>query len=140
MHAAKGLEFPYVFIPGCTNGNVPLMRADLELPFEEAALAYEEERRLFYVSMTRAKRALTLSVHSVMKSRGRPVNVTPSDFLVAIHSVPEDVELKAPRTMTVQSNSGVQRRIASVPLTLRRRLPSAPGTAREKAGKRKGRS
>jgi DNA helicase-2/ATP-dependent DNA helicase PcrA len=52
MHAAKGLEFPVVFIIGCERGF---------LPYEKAlgdALSLEEERRLFYVAMTRAKEEL----------------------------------------------------------------------------------
>ncbi len=50
LHAAKGLEFPVVFIAGCEDGILPYQRGD------EA-----EERRLFYVGMTRAKEKLVLS-------------------------------------------------------------------------------
>lgn len=55
MHAAKGLEFPVVFIVGCENGLVPLIRND------GTAADIEEERRLFYVAMTRARERLYLS-------------------------------------------------------------------------------
>ena len=55
MHAAKGLEFPVVFITGCENGLIPFIRKDGE------AEDPEEERRLFYVAMTRAREALYLT-------------------------------------------------------------------------------
>ncbi len=55
MHAAKGLEFPVVFIVGCENGLVPFIKDD------EVAVDLEEERRLFYVAMTRAREELYLS-------------------------------------------------------------------------------
>jgi superfamily I DNA/RNA helicase len=51
MHAAKGLEFPVVFIAGCEDGLVP----------SAAAADREEERRLLYVAMTRARQRLFLS-------------------------------------------------------------------------------
>jgi DNA helicase-2/ATP-dependent DNA helicase PcrA len=55
LHAAKGLEFPYVFIAGCEEGLIPW-----EPPGEMAA-DVEEERRLFYVGLTRASRQVFLT-------------------------------------------------------------------------------
>lgn len=49
IHAAKGLEFPVVFIAGCENGLIPFIRGNSDL------CDMDEERRLFYVAMTRAK-------------------------------------------------------------------------------------
>lgn len=50
MHKSKGLEFPSVWIIGCEDGNIPNPKTELE-----------EERRLFYVGMTRAKTRLVIS-------------------------------------------------------------------------------
>ena len=54
MHAAKGIEFPVVFISGCEQGFIPLKPQSGELLPQEI----EEERRLFYVAMTRAMERL----------------------------------------------------------------------------------
>ena len=54
MHAAKGLEFPVVFIVGCEDGFIPFFR-------EKENPNTDEERRLFYVAMTRAKTKLFFS-------------------------------------------------------------------------------
>ena len=56
MHAAKGLEFPVVFIAGCEKGFIPFIR------HEEELVDLDEERRLFYVAMTRAKERLYLTM------------------------------------------------------------------------------
>ena len=56
LHSAKGLEFPVVFIAGLEEGLFPLSRS-MESPEE-----LEEERRLFYVGMTRAQEKLFLSL------------------------------------------------------------------------------
>ena len=66
LHAAKGLEFPVVFLYGASKGSIPLERAD-------SACDLEEERRLFYVGMTRAREEL------ILLSAGEP-----SQFLEAL--------------------------------------------------------
>jgi DNA helicase-2/ATP-dependent DNA helicase PcrA len=55
LHAAKGLEFPYVFIAGCEKGLIPYE------PVGEGAVDAAEESRLFYVGLTRASRQVFLS-------------------------------------------------------------------------------
>ena len=58
IHAAKGLEFPTVFITGLEQGLFPLMRID------DSSDQFEEERRLFYVALTRAmEKAYLLNAH-----------------------------------------------------------------------------
>jgi DNA helicase II / ATP-dependent DNA helicase PcrA len=84
LHAAKGLEFPYVFILGLEDGILPLHWAGPN----EASLA--EERRLFYVGMTRAMDRLILSRAEERHWRGHRQALPPSPFLADIER-----ELKA---------------------------------------------
>ena len=83
LHNAKGLEYDYVFIVGMEEGTFPHARS-----LDEQNL--EEERRLFYVGITRARKALTLSYARVRATYGEPEPKMPSRFLLEI---PE--ELKA---------------------------------------------
>jgi superfamily I DNA/RNA helicase len=75
LHAAKGLEFPVVFIVGLEDGIMPLYWGAPD----EAAIA--EERRLFYVGMTRAKDRLILSRAEKRFWNGRLRTLAPSPFL-----------------------------------------------------------
>jgi len=75
MHAAKGLEFQVVFVVGLEDGIVPL-RFGLA---DEASLA--EERRLFYVAMTRAKDRLFLTRAEERSWRGKRRRLDASPFL-----------------------------------------------------------
>ncbi|PDO11115.1 MAG: ATP-dependent DNA helicase PcrA [Candidatus Reconcilbacillus cellulovorans] len=78
MHSAKGLEFPVVFIVGMEEGVFPLARAALE-PEQ-----LEEERRLAYVGITRAREELYLSYARTRTLYGRPASNTPSRFVSEI--------------------------------------------------------
>jgi uncharacterized protein (TIGR00375 family) len=80
LHAAKGLEFPVVFIVGLEDGLLPLHWSEPD----DAALA--EERRLFYVGMTRAKDRLILSRAEQRHWRGAVRRLEPSPFLRAIET------------------------------------------------------
>jgi uncharacterized protein (TIGR00375 family) len=75
LHAAKGLEFAVVFIAGLEDGLLPLHWSERD----ESATA--EERRLFYVGMTRAKERLILSHARQRLWRGRVQALAPSPFL-----------------------------------------------------------
>lgn len=80
IHAAKGLEFSVVFVVGCEEGFLPLTKVD------GSANTVEEERRLFYVAMTRAKDRLYLTYVQGRQRAGRE-DAAPSRF---ISEIPED--------------------------------------------------
>ncbi len=81
LHAAKGLEYEVVFLVGCVEGILPHGRT-IDPKVTDAILAdLDEERRLFYVGVTRAKSVLYLSRYRERVSRGRLVEVAPSRFL-----------------------------------------------------------
>lgn len=80
VHASKGLEFAYIFVTGLEEGLFPHNKDTENMSGEEA----EEERRLFYVAVTRAKNKLFLSyaqTRTIFGSRG--VNI-PSEFVLDI--------------------------------------------------------
>lgn len=75
LHAAKGLEYPVVFMVGMEDGLFPSARSSLELA------AAEEERRLCYVGMTRAQEKLVLSYARRRMLRGETHYSLPSPFV-----------------------------------------------------------
>ena len=94
LHGSKGLEFDVVYLIGCEEGFLPHQRTledrandptpvDGSNPLGKAA-DIEEERRLFYVGVTRARDFLTLSRCKARPMRGKPVPRTPSRFLLDI--------------------------------------------------------
>jgi DNA helicase-2/ATP-dependent DNA helicase PcrA len=85
LHSAKGLEFPVVFIAGVEEGLLPISRAvEIEM-FDPLPL--EEERRLFYVGITRAETLLYITYANTRMLYGRTQSSIPSRFLAAL---PED--------------------------------------------------
>ncbi len=90
LHAAKGLEFPAVFLPGWEDGLFPSQRS-----MDESGLkGLEEERRLAYVGITRAEEICTISFAGNRRVYGQWQSQMPSRF---IDELPEDhVEVLTP--------------------------------------------
>jgi len=91
IHAAKGLEFEMVFVAGVEENIIPHLRA-----VEEGNT--EEERRLFYVAITRAKQKLYLTACRKRKLLRDWIEASPSPFLqelpeglVELHTPPKEV-------------------------------------------------
>ena len=95
IHAAKGLEFPVVFLAGLEEGLMPHKNS---LQTEEQIC---EERRLFYVALTRAKRDLILSWARLRQSGFQKENRKISRFL---EELPDDRQLVAKEDDSVQTN------------------------------------
>ncbi len=83
LHSAKGLEFDTVFLPGWEEGLFPHQRA-LD---ESGKAGLEEERRLAYVGVTRAKRRSTISFAQNRRTHGQWQSAAPSRF---IDELPQD--------------------------------------------------
>ena len=79
IHSAKGLEFPYVYIAGMEEGLLPHHKS-----IEEKEI--EEERRLCYVAMTRAKSGLTITYCTHRTKMGKVIDINPSIFLEEMQS------------------------------------------------------
>ena len=99
-HSSKGLEFPYVFVAGMEENIFPsggFMASESEI---------EEERRLFYVAMTRAKKVLQISFASTRTRNGKHESNSPSRFIKEINprfianplSLETDAEDDAPKS------------------------------------------
>ncbi len=90
LHAAKGLEFPVVFIVGCEEGLLPYVRAGQDTDISE-------ERRLFYVGMTRAQEKLLLTSAQRRLLYGQMLERPVSRFVADIESSLLVLEKPAPR-------------------------------------------
>jgi DNA helicase-2/ATP-dependent DNA helicase PcrA len=99
MHSAKGLEFPVVFAAGLEDGIFPSSRSILE------QFLLEEERRLCYVTITRARERLVMSYAEQRLIYGHIQESVPSRFL---KEIPEDLyEKEEPRTETLGRGFGL---------------------------------
>ncbi|HXF63508.1 MAG TPA: UvrD-helicase domain-containing protein [Caldilineaceae bacterium] len=90
LHAAKGLEFPVVFIVGCEEGLLPYLPQGSEASRKQVDV--EEERRLFYVGMTRAQQKLILTQARRRFLFGREWEPAPSRFVEDIEAALKAVQ------------------------------------------------
>ncbi|HWN95475.1 MAG TPA: ATP-dependent helicase, partial [Methylomirabilota bacterium] len=101
MHSCKGLEFPHVFIVGLEDGLLPHSRSKVEGTLDE-------ERRLFYVAITRAMQTLTMSHCLSRKKYGQAMPCHPSGFLKEIpDEFLERADEKAKEPVTLESGKGM---------------------------------
>lgn len=101
MHSCKGLEFPHVHVVGLEDGLLPHARSKVEGTLDE-------ERRLFYVALTRAMESLTLSYCLGRKKYGETVPCHPSPFLKEIpEELVEHAHEKAKQPVAVESGKNL---------------------------------
>jgi DNA helicase-2/ATP-dependent DNA helicase PcrA len=113
IHAAKGLEFPYVFVIGMEEGIFPSSRA-----VEEGKI--DEERRLCYVAMTRAQRQLFLSACALRRRYGKE---EPAAFSRFLSEIPAAAYRQAPGSEAhKEASEGRQRQAARDFYRLRKHL------------------
>jgi DNA helicase-2/ATP-dependent DNA helicase PcrA len=114
LHAAKGLEWDAVFLVGLTDGTLPISHA---LAHGAVSEAVEEERRLLYVGITRARVHLALS-WALSRTPGGRQSRKPSRFLAGIApQTPPGPVLSRPRRNRAGAGSTQQCRICNKPLT-----------------------
>jgi superfamily I DNA/RNA helicase len=101
LHAAKGLEFPVVFMVGCEEGLLPYQR-------EGKAFDLEEERRLFYVGMTRAQQKLIMTHAKTRFLFGQRQQNGPSRFLSDIEHTLKEIKKLASRKAAKEKQDSVQ--------------------------------
>ncbi len=119
LHAAKGLEFPAVFLPGWEDGLFPSQRS----MDESGVKGLEEERRLAYVGITRAEEVCTISFAGNRRVFGQWQSQLPSRF---VDELPEDhVEVLTPPGLYGGPGGGAAMGMGSVGSTLHDRAAEA---------------
>jgi ATP-dependent DNA helicase Rep len=88
LHAAKGLEWPHVQLVGINEGLLPFKADDDSMPVEVLAARIEEERRLMYVGITRARQSLSVSWLRRRKRGRETVAGAPSRFIAEMAPAP----------------------------------------------------
>ncbi|MFD4694711.1 DNA helicase PcrA [Streptomyces sp. NPDC058463] len=107
LHTAKGLEFPVVFLTGMEDGVFPHMRALGQVK------ELEEERRLAYVGITRARERLYLTRAAMRSAWGQPSYNPPSRFLEEIPDQHLDWKRKGPMAAPAGPTSGITSSLSS---------------------------
>ncbi|MFJ6849450.1 DNA helicase PcrA [Streptomyces sp. NPDC091271] len=107
LHTAKGLEFPVVFLTGMEDGVFPHMRALGQVK------ELEEERRLAYVGITRARERLYLTRASMRSAWGQPSYNPPSRFLEEIPDQHLEWKRKGPMAAPAGPTSGITSSLSS---------------------------
>ena len=129
VHAAKGLEFPSVFVVGMEENLFPSM---MSLKSENAREGLDEERRLFYVAITRAESYLTLSYASSRYKFGKVTYNNSSRFIDEIDVKWLDMSASArqnssrPTTSHIPQNVGTSIRGKGIPSANTSYIPSTP--------------
>ena len=101
MHSCKGLEFPHVFVVGLEDGLLPHTRSKVEGTLEE-------ERRLFYVAITRAMQSLMLTHCQSRRKYGQLMPCHPSPFLQELPpELVEDGEARSKEPVTVDTGKNL---------------------------------
>lgn len=129
LHSAKGLEFPVVFITGLEEGLLPVSRA-VEAEFSDPA-AIEEERRLFYVGITRAERLLYITYVANRMTWGRFQPGVASRFL---DSLPQEHVRDLGRRSNLSPRGGTSlagrtRSLSGLPVSTLKPAPIPPKAA-----------
>ncbi|WP_172387807.1 DNA helicase PcrA [Streptomyces sp. MNP-20] len=128
LHTAKGLEFPVVFLTGMEDGVFPHMRALGQTK------ELEEERRLAYVGITRARERLYLTRSSMRSAWGQPSYNPPSRFLEEIPAT--HLEWKRTGSVGAPASSGPAGGVASSLSSSRSRAGGAQGFATRRAAEK----
>lgn len=105
LHAAKGLEFPVVFVAGLEMGLLPLQRNSANIN------ELEEERRLLYVGMTRAEERLYLSYAQSRRRNNQYVQTLPSLFM---DEIPQELLQFASKSMVSTPSARTKRRKSKI--------------------------
>ena len=102
IHSSKGLEWDHVFIIGAEEGTMPHKRVAAARISDAIAGDLEEERRLFYVAVTRARERLDLTCAQFRVERGREVERKPSRFLDELPECVVDYEITKEERLTAE--------------------------------------
>jgi len=114
LHASKGLEWPHVVLAGVNEGLLPFKVDDDELSAEALAGRLEEERRLMYVGITRARTTLAVSTLRRRKKGRETIQGIPSRFIAEM-KLHEAVAQENPRERLKRLRAELQAKVDAAP-------------------------